>query len=466
MSRYLRLLGALPLGLFVVAAYFGCGDDPVKSRPVPVITEFSAYPVDIMPGDSSLLTYTVTNASRTTLTPDGSDLSPAGSGQVYVKPAVPTTYVLQSFNDDGQDSDSLTITMTGAMPRIDQFSLTPDTILLADSTLLSWTTTRTDSLVINAGIGKVGTASSGSQYLHPTTSTAYLAIAYNNIGTDTAEVTSRVEAPETISAELGLHYKGTMGGGLEQPLPNFFVSDNDGVPLTLPLINFTLAAGDGTIEIDSAVPGSDAVVVNDYAFDGDLGYGVIRAMVRDIDTIDVNVRASVLRFGTDAQGQYIRASDLYSDVLALNGTPEQVDNDPTYWLNYAVYESALGLVLVVEDDNQDLAIQESEPVHEIIVNSLFSEVSPEGVGLGSTIATVRSAFGATSSEFYDPGDAVNDPTWVLVYNDIGALFYCDRTAPDSSVVEIHFSDIVSGGTAASKTAGLERTETGSYRAHR
>ena len=441
MRGQIAFAGLWIFALILLVVYVGCGDDPVQPGPVPNITQFSASPSDIMPGDSSLITYAVQNSTRTTLTPDGSNLSPAGSGQIYVKPTVPTTYILRASNEDGRDEASLTITMSGAVATIGLFSLTPDTILISDSMLLSWSSLRADSLVINQGIGRVADPASGTMYVSPTISTMYRAIAFNAVGNDTTDVAARVEVPFAVEADNGAYYLGTMGSGLNPPALQFSVLDASSVPLHKPWIHFMIGAGDGSLEIDSAMPDAVGRVNNDYFFDGQLGYGVVQAFVRDVDTVEVDVRASVIRFGSGGQGQYVRFSDTYADVLALNGTPERVDNDPNFWLNYAVYEVARGVVVAVTDINQDLIIQATEPVNEIFVNTLFSQASPEGVGIGSTISEVRTAYGSNSG-FYKDGD------WVLAYDALGAMFYCGVNPPDSNVLEIHLGEPVIVGAAA------------------
>lgn len=425
--------------MFAALACDGCGDDPVKPVEPPRITGFSAAPADIMPGDSSLISYAVTGADSVKLFPDGLRLSPPSSGQHWVKPPVPTSYGLVGYNKGGKDSASLTITMSGAVPSIELFDLAEDTILIGDSTMLSWRSVRADSIVINNGLGRMPDADSGQTRVVPASTTTYRAIAYNLIGTDTAAVTARVEIPYAVNATYGLHYKGVMGGGIQDPDFWFRVVDQDGAALRKPWLYFSIVEGDGTLSADSALPDANGAILSDYIFDGQLGYGVVRALVPDIDTLDVKVRASVLRFGTDGQGQYVKLYDTYADVYALNGAPVRIDPDPRpeYEVNYAVYESTLGLVLVVFDLNNDNVVQDSEPVVSIIVNTVFAPVSPEGVGVGSSIHAVRAAYGTPDNFFYDPSDP---PAWGMQYDSLGALLYASTTPPDSAIMEIHLWD--------------------------
>jgi len=445
----------LAAGVLTVVALScdGCGDDPVKPVEPPRITRFSASPSDIMPGDSSLISYAVTGADSVKLFPDGVRLSPPSSGQHWVKPPIPTNYGLVGYNKGGKDSASLTITMSGAVPAIELLDFSKDTVLIGDSTILSWRTVRADSIVINNGLGNMPDVDSGQTIVTPTATTVYRAIAYNLIGADTAAATARVEIPYAVNATYGLHYKGVMGGGIQEPDFWFRVVDQSGVALRKPWLYFSVVEGDGTLSADSALPDANGAIINDYTFDGQLGYGVVRATVPDIDTLDVKVRASVLRFGADGQGQYVKLHDTYADIRALNGTPIRIDPDPRpeYEVNYVVYESTLGLVLVVFDLNNDNVVQDGEPVVSVIVNTVFAPLSPEGVGIGSSIQDVRTAYGPPDVFVPD----IDYPTDLkMIYDSLGVLFYVSSVVPDTAVFEIHLWDPtppVSSTSVAGKT---------------
>jgi hypothetical protein len=351
--------------------------------------------------------------------------------------------------------------MSDAVPSFVLLDLTPDTILINDSTDLSWQTLRADSVVVNQGVGKLSDPAAGSLWLHPNANTSYRAIAYNDIGTDTGQVTVRVETPFEVDAEGGRYYRGEMGSGITAPEFRFRVLDAQGLPLRKPWMHFSVIEGDGVIVSDSVQPDANGAVLNDYTFSGNLGYGVVRAAVREIDSIEVNVRASVIRFGTDGQGQYVRFSDNYAAILALNGDPLSIDPDPRpdVLLNYADYENSLGVVFAVLDANDDNVIQESEGVIEVILTALFTEVqSPEGVGVGTSIHNVRTAYGTPDTSFYDAGDPPDiPPAWGLQYDTLGALFYASVVPPDSAIIEIHMYDpsLAAARQPAARRAGLD-----------
>ena len=416
----------------------GCGDDPVKPVEPPRITRFSAVPSDIIPGDSSLISYAVSGADSVKLFPDGVKLAPPSSGQRWVKPSIPTNYGLVGYNKGGKDSASLTISMSGAVPAIELLDFSKDTVLVGDSTILSWRTVRADSIVINNGLGRMPDADSGQITVSPTVTTTYQAIAYNLIGADTAAATARVEIPYAVNTVYGLHYRGVMGGGIQEPDFWFRVIDQAGVALRKPWLYFSIVEGDGTLSADSGLPNANGAILNDYTFDGQLGYGVVRALVPDIDTLDVKVRASVLRFGADGQGQYVKLFDTYADVLALNGQPASVDHPvdtvPYHYLNY---EQALGVVPIVYDLNEDGIVENSDPVFEVIVNSVFADSTPAGIHIGSSIQAVRAAYGPPDVFVPD----IDYPTdWKMIYDNLGALFYVSSVVPDTAVFEIHLWD--------------------------
>jgi hypothetical protein len=248
-KRRVNLGAVFTAGLIFVLSlgWSGCGDDPVEPTDPPRITQFSAAPTDIMPADSSLLSYAVISPDSTKLFPGGAKLSPATSGSIWVKPSVPTLYGLVAYNEGGKDSAALTITMSGAVPVIETFRADEDTILIGDSTILSWQTLRADSIVINNGLGRMSDPDSADTTIYPIMTTSFRAIAYNAIGNDTANASVRVEIPYAVNAVYGNHYKGVMGGTIVSPEFRFRVLDQAGIALRRLCLYFSVIEGDGSI---------------------------------------------------------------------------------------------------------------------------------------------------------------------------------------------------------------------------
>ena len=421
----------LLIALFTISILvLSCGDDdPVKPGNPPDITQFSASPSDIMPGDSSLITCKALRADSMVLFPAGSRLAENDSGGVYVKPALPTAYTLVAYNKDGVDSARAAITMSGAAAHISSFTASQPVIVTGDSTQLSWTAVQTDSLVIDHGIGKVATATSGSVWVKPTVSTTYRAVAYY-IANDTATVNVTVEVPADLQAPNGLFYKGDMGSSTLNQLLDFVVVNATGGILTRPWVKFELVEGDGTLSADSLQPGVGGTATLAYTFSGAQGHAIIRAKVTEVDSIDVYVRANTLIPGTGGQGQYVLLdTDEYYMVKNFNGEPERVDAAFPY--NYVVYEQSLGVVVILED-NGDGVPQNLEPVYGVIVNTVYDKKTAEGIGIGSRISDVIAAYGEADSSYVDPTPPAAD---VYVYRDPNMVYFADPS--DSSVFEIH-----------------------------
>lgn len=415
----------------VLAACEGCGgDDPVKPTPPPRVTNFAAAPPDIMPGDSSLLAYSINDADSSKIFPDGSRLSPTSSGNKWVKPSVPTTYWLVGFNSVGRDSATLRVTMDGAVANISQLDLIPTPILVGDSTKLEWQTERADSIVVNSGVGKLTPADSGGLWLKPTVSTDYRAIAYNGIGRDTVDFSAGVEVPAAVVAGNGAYYKGIMGSNTLVPTLDFRVEDADGNPLTLPWIHLSQTQGDGTLVPDS-IQGSGPV---DFTFSGTMTHAVVQAVLTGVDLAAANIRTNAIVPGPGGQGQYILFNDFYSAAKFLNGNPESIDEDPNVWLNYAVYETSLGVVFLVLDDNQSHSAEDTEPIIGVIFTSNFTGAkTSDSLGIGSTIDNFRAVYGVADTTYYDDQEPVAQ---AFIWRTEGISIFTTVTS-DSTVFEMH-----------------------------
>ena len=460
----LALLGLAGAGLIA-----GCGgdddDNGVKPGQPPVVQLFTASPADIMPGDSSLLTYKVSGADSVKLLPDNLRLTPPDSSQRWVKPPLPATYYLYSYNKAGSDWDSLSITMSGAAARIDVFAISEDTIVTGDSVIMSWSAVRADSVVLSSWpqMLPLRLDSSGQDTLGPLIDIAYYLRAYSVFGDDRDSLRVRVEDPDSLDAVFGLYYKGVMGGEIVSPEARFRVLDPALRTLRKPWVHFSRLEGDGALAPDSAQPDANGQIFMSYQFSGNDPSAVVRGMVRDVDTVGLKVRASAIVFGADGHGQYLRLNDIYADVKGFNGQPNSVDEDPDFYINYANYESSLGVVAAIADINQNLQADDGELVWEVYLTSLFTEAkTADSIGIGSTIQEVRAAYGTPDTTWYDPAPP---PARALRYRSLGALFYCGVSG-DSAVIEIHVEHPTGRAPAAASAeakAPSASTRSTSYR---
>ncbi len=444
---------SLPIILAVIVSVIGllsCKDKPNDPPQPPQILLFLANPIDIEPGDSTLVTYKTRYSTSLTVDPGNIGLTPVDSGATYFKPSVPTTYHLVANNDDGIDSASLSITMTTAAADFVQFELSDNRILNGDSTQLSWNATKADSIVIDNGIGKLSNAQSGTLWLKPTATTAYTAIAYN-IGTDTATATVAVENPESIDASEGLYYKGEMGSAALTPLLTFQVIDAAGGASTQAWIHFELLGGDGTLSADSILPGLAGAAYPTYNFSGSFGYADLRAKVKGVDSVDVYLRANTLIPGLGGQGQYAHFGDPYSVARGFNGNPEGVT--PVGYINYVEYEQTLGVVLMVLDTVPNDVADGIEPIYGVIVNTVYDKKTADGIGVNSHISDVIAVYGQPDTSYLDPTPPAAD---VYHYDDPPMDFFADTA--DSLVFEIHFkAPLVEGSPWQGQSVVDEKT---------
>ena len=180
----------------VLILSLGCGKDPVRPViPAPIIDIFTANPNDIIPPDSALVTWKVRMADSVILFPTGSKLNPKDSGQVYVKPAVPTEYKLLAYSGGGRDSSKISVVMSALAADIVSFKIISDTVVIGDSSLVGWRTIRSDSIVIDQGIGKVSPTDTGQFPIFLSNTLTYRAVAYSIYGNDTVLIKCPGEKP-------------------------------------------------------------------------------------------------------------------------------------------------------------------------------------------------------------------------------------------------------------------------------
>jgi uncharacterized cupredoxin-like copper-binding protein len=159
------------------------------------ITQFAATPASIQSGQSSTLTWSITNGTAASISPNVGTVDPR-TGSVAVSPTQTTTYTLTATGASGNTTASVTVTV-GAVPagnpQIVRFEGSPLSIQSGGQSTLSWTTTGATTVSIS-GVGSVNL--NGSTTVSPAQTTTYILTA------STADGKS-VTAPITINVTTG-----------------------------------------------------------------------------------------------------------------------------------------------------------------------------------------------------------------------------------------------------------------------
>lgn len=168
----------------------------VNANPAASIDSFTATPSSIAPGGSSVLAWSVSNATSVSISP-GVGTFTQSIGNATVTPAATTAYTITATGPGGSNSTSLTVTVSepSAAPKVNTFSATPASIDLGESSILSWTTENATSVNITPDVGTVNP--NGSVTVTPTVSTAYSIVATGPGGEVTANTTIVVFQPDS-----------------------------------------------------------------------------------------------------------------------------------------------------------------------------------------------------------------------------------------------------------------------------
>ncbi len=169
-----------------------CSDQVTISRinPVLPVCTLTANPTSIVNGGSSVLSWTTTNASSTSI---NQGIGVVTGTSRSVSPATTTTYTMTVTNPNGSATCAATVTVVPPVPqapRCDNFDAAPLTINRGQSSVLSWNTTNATAAMISGGVGAV--AVDGSTTVSPLESTTYT---LNLTGTNnqTFSCTRRIE---------------------------------------------------------------------------------------------------------------------------------------------------------------------------------------------------------------------------------------------------------------------------------
>jgi hypothetical protein len=177
-----------------------------NSNEAPRITSFNAAPMNINPGDTSILSWQVDGATSVTISPEVGEVNAAG-GTRQVTPARTTTYTLTATNNAGTSTANVTVTVEGTTPgqnpTLENCAASPSTTARpGDPAVLSWTAANAEGLAITPFSGTPPV--NGPVTVNPMTSTTYLLTATGAQGTTPAScsITVTVPVPEPPIAEI------------------------------------------------------------------------------------------------------------------------------------------------------------------------------------------------------------------------------------------------------------------------
>jgi len=160
-----------------------------EGTPLPPEVSISASPQSIKVGESSVLSWSSTQADTCSIDPDIGTVDVNGS--TMVSPEESTTFTITASGPGGTASADVTVAVL--YPPTVEISVDHETIVLGESCTLSWNSTDSDSCVIDSGIGSVDV--SGSIKVSPSETTIYTITAFGLGGNTTDSVTITVFQP-------------------------------------------------------------------------------------------------------------------------------------------------------------------------------------------------------------------------------------------------------------------------------
>ncbi len=173
--------------------YEGMYTMPAVPTAPPVISAFEATPAEIPAGESSRLTWAVSDYDSLTIDPAvGSVAQIPGATGVLVRPADTTEYTITATNAIGTVTRTVTV-VTHAVPTINKFTTTP----IGETSLLTWNVDAFDTLSIDHGVGVVtGISGETGIPVNPDQTTTYVLTASNAYGT-VRQTATVIVAPRT-----------------------------------------------------------------------------------------------------------------------------------------------------------------------------------------------------------------------------------------------------------------------------
>jgi len=203
----------------------------------PMITEFIAAPEEIRVGETAQLSWTAEDATQIRIL-DGANVvfdTMEGQGSTPVSPRATTEYVIEASNNVGNTTSRVSVRVVGANPPvIDEFSVTPLSLLGPGTVTVRWSATDADSVGLFAGGNAVAGFPGGAMGMFdlPVTADTNVELrAMNGFGMDTEQAMVTVMALPDGTPPLLTHtpISTTQTAGLPIPVEATATDSESGV---------------------------------------------------------------------------------------------------------------------------------------------------------------------------------------------------------------------------------------------
>ncbi|MCC7384683.1 MAG: pre-peptidase C-terminal domain-containing protein [Deltaproteobacteria bacterium] len=179
---------------------------------LPSIDVFEAAPEEINPGEQSVLSWRVSNASQTRILDDqGAALhtDTVEQGVFEVSPSSTTEYTLEALNDLGMVNARVQVRVLGAeRPTIERFSVSPGMLTRPGNVTVEWSVVNANTVRLLAGgrvVNDFPAAASGSFQTAVAVSTAFELRASNAFGTTSRQASVVLIGPPDSDAPEIVH---------------------------------------------------------------------------------------------------------------------------------------------------------------------------------------------------------------------------------------------------------------------
>ncbi len=308
------------LMIFMIAAGCLSCSSAATGRP-PVINSFDATPGNITSGESSTLSWSVSDATAVSV--DQGIGNVALSGTRVLSPNTTTTYTLTATNDVGNvtaTADLVVVEKAVVLPVINSFAAEPKSIASGDSSTLTWNASGTAEVTIAPDVGNVEPI--GSTLVSPEETITYTLTATNESGSVTATAQVMVVAPSlhtmTLSS-IGQEDGHVIEGGVIHPHP--YPGDTDKNRARQAFLSFDISEIPTGATIKSA---SLDLSGGDELGEPFVGLGVMRVYDDPYGTLDGGDFTSGFP-GGEMRSCYSRPLGPFTSSGLVNGLQARVD---------------------------------------------------------------------------------------------------------------------------------------------